>query len=264
MTEYYTVKISDQNSPKNYFLIHSFIQGKIDKLLPFKIINFVHPLYFFSSDFHLLCSKLESVKHCLWKKQLHNIIHFSRNLEIVCCTAWHSSSKISLCLYVKLRKIHIHLIKSKYPVDIRVFGVVTSDGDVMPLFIFSHSLTLNMEACIKCLEELVLPWIEKVVAARHYIKQPDSTLCQTCRRIEFWLWENFCDYITLTSECLMPQIAIPLIMCGVQLSKTSVQHQRWTEGNDNSSIYQFKQGNHWKGLQEILIWRLCNFVKYIW
>ena len=37
-----------------------------------------------------------------------------------------------------------------------VFGVVTSDGDVMPPFIFPHGLRLNMEANIKCLEELVL------------------------------------------------------------------------------------------------------------
>ena len=40
-------------------------------------------------------------------------------------------------------------MKTKYPVHIMVFGVVTSDGDVMPQFILPHSLRLNMEANIK-------------------------------------------------------------------------------------------------------------------
>ena len=31
-----------------------------------------------------------------------------------------------------------------------------------------------------------------------------------------------------------------------------MQHERWTEDKVNGSIYQFKQGNHWKGFQESL------------
>ena len=38
----------------------------------------------------LLCSKLELFEHCLWGKQHHDTIHFSRNLETICCTGWHS------------------------------------------------------------------------------------------------------------------------------------------------------------------------------
>ena len=53
----------------------------------------------------------------------------------------------------------------------------------------------------------------------------------------------------LTSGSLTPQIAILLIiMCGVQMSERPT---KLLEGKDNS-IYQFKQGDLWKGLQEIL------------
>ena len=42
-----------------------------------------------------------------------------------------------------------------------VFGVVTNDGDVMPSYIFSHGLRINIEKTyIKYLENIALLWIE--------------------------------------------------------------------------------------------------------
>ena len=42
--------------------------------------------------------------------------------------------------------------------------MVSCDGDVMSSLIFPHSVRLNTEAYIKCLEEVVLAWIEWVAA----------------------------------------------------------------------------------------------------
>ena len=53
-------------------------------------------------------------------------------------------------------------MKTKYPILIVVFRVITSDGVVMVPFIFPPGLRLNTEAYIKCMEEGVLPWIEIV------------------------------------------------------------------------------------------------------
>ena len=47
------------------------------------------------------------------------------------------------------------LMKTKRPVYIMVLGMVTSDSDIMPPFIFLHSLRLNTEDYIKCLEEVL-------------------------------------------------------------------------------------------------------------
>ena len=52
------------------------------------------------------------------------------------------------------------VMKTKHLVHVMVFGVVTSNGDVLPPFISPHSLRLN----IKCLEEVELSWIERVAA----------------------------------------------------------------------------------------------------
>ena len=63
-----------------------------------------------------------------------------------------------------------------------VFGVVTSDGNVMLPFIFPHSIRFNTEAYIKCLEKVVQLWIEMVATGRLYVWQEDSAPCLTSRR----------------------------------------------------------------------------------
>ena len=55
-------------------------------------------------------------------------------------------------------------MKTKHQVYM-VFGVVTSDVDIILQFIF-HGLTLNMEADIKCQEMLLQAQIERVAAGR--------------------------------------------------------------------------------------------------
>lgn len=41
-------------------------------------------------------------------------------------------------------------MKIKHPVNILVFAVIPSDDHVIPAFIFSHAITLDTVACIKC------------------------------------------------------------------------------------------------------------------
>ena len=53
-------------------------------------------------------------------------------------------------------------MKTKHPVLITMFTVITGDGDVTPPFIFLHSFSFNMEVYIKCLEKVLLISIERV------------------------------------------------------------------------------------------------------
>ena len=58
------------------------------------------------------------------------------------------------------------VIRIKHPVHIMVFGVVTGDGDVILLFILPHGPTRKIEVYIKCLELILLLWIERVAGNR--------------------------------------------------------------------------------------------------
>ena len=55
---------------------------------------FILPIHFLCFRFCRLCSKQVSDGHCLWRKQHHDAIHFTRHLETVCSTACHSPRKV--------------------------------------------------------------------------------------------------------------------------------------------------------------------------
>ena len=138
--------------------------------------------------FRLLSSKLESVGHC---KKSSTMTQFSssESLEMACCTDWHSSKKLQYEDFTASgcrsedRFIFI-LMKTKHPADIMLFGVVTSDVDVMPLFIYPRGLRLNTETNIMCLEEVVLTWICWVGAGRSYVWKQVSALGHTSRKTQ--------------------------------------------------------------------------------
>ena len=96
-----------------------------------------------------------------------------------------------------------------------MFRVVTCDGDVMSPCIFPHDLRLNMETKIKCLEEVVLSWVERVAAGRHYVWH--RTLHHATHAEEYSVgWQKF----SVTTSSLTPghstlQIATSL-MCGTR------------------------------------------------
>ena len=52
--------------------------------------------------------------------------------------------KISQCLDINLRT-DSYSYETKHPGYIMLFGVIISNGDIMPPFIFPHGLRLNME-----------------------------------------------------------------------------------------------------------------------
>ena len=119
-TFYLIISIEYAEKWRNH--LHLFRQFSLKSECIYKIrwVNFRFVKLFMSCmcficfKFYLLCTKLESVRHCLWGQQHHNIISFSRNLETVCCIAWHlhrsSNTKISKSVWVSIwGQIHIHI-----------------------------------------------------------------------------------------------------------------------------------------------------------
>ena len=82
----------------------------------------------------------------------------------------------SLCLHQYI------LIGSKtnHPVHNMEFGLVTSDGDIMLLFL-PRDLTVNTVVFIKCLGR-VLPWIERMAFERPYTCQKASSPSHTNKK----------------------------------------------------------------------------------
>ena len=92
------------------------------------------------------------------------------------------------------------IMKTKHSIHILIFG----DGDVRFLFNFPRVIRLNTKSYIKCSDEVMLAWIERVASGswtlRHVTQEGEPNVG----------WENIsANKSPLTSGRLPPQMATP-------------------------------------------------------
>ena len=88
------------------------------------------------------------------------------------------------------------VMKTKFPNKVMVFGVISSDGDVMPPHIFETGLRVDTEIYLQVMETVVLPWIKQVARDRPWIWQQDSAPCHVSKHSLAWLEEHCSDFVT--------------------------------------------------------------------
>ncbi len=74
----------------------------------------------------------------------------------------------------QLRKALTETRDSRQVAMVMVFGVVLSEGDVMPSHIFETGLRVNTDIYLEAMESTVLPWIKTVAGVRPWEWQQDS------------------------------------------------------------------------------------------
>ena len=78
----------------------------------------------------------------------------------------------------------------KFPANVMVLGVVSSEGDVMPPHIFEKGIRVNSEVYIDVLKKVVKPWMDRVAGGRPYVFQQDSAPSHASKMTQAWLLEN--------------------------------------------------------------------------
>ena len=58
------------------------------------------------------------------------------------------------------------VLKTKFPAKVRVFGVVSSEGHIMPPHIFEVGLKVNTKVYLDVLKSVVIPWCNQVAGSR--------------------------------------------------------------------------------------------------
>ena len=58
------------------------------------------------------------------------------------------------------------VMKTKFPAMVMVFGVVSSEGYIMPPHIFKVRLKVNTKVYLDVLKSVVIPWCNQVVSGR--------------------------------------------------------------------------------------------------
>ena len=66
------------------------------------------------------------------------------------------------------------VMKTKFLATVMVFGMVSSEGHIMPPHIFEVGLKVNTKVYLDVLKSVVIPWCNQVASGRPWVWQQDS------------------------------------------------------------------------------------------
>ena len=92
------------------------------------------------------------------------------------------------------------VMKTKFPVTVMVFGVLSSEGHIMPPHIFKVSLKVNTKAYLDVLKSVVIPWCNQVAGGRPWLWQQDSVPAHKSKETKGWLQKECYDFVPF-SHC---------------------------------------------------------------
>ena len=79
------------------------------------------------------------------------------------------------------------VMKTKFPAMVMVFGVVSSEGHIMPPHIFEVGLKVNTKVYLDVLKSVVILWCNQVASGRPWVWQQDSAPAHKSNETQAWL-----------------------------------------------------------------------------
>ena len=87
------------------------------------------------------------------------------------------------------------VMKTEFPATVMVFGVVSSEGHIMPPHIFEVGLKVNTKVYLDVLKSVVNPWYNQVAGGRPWVWQQDSAPAHKSKDTQAWLQKECYDFV---------------------------------------------------------------------
>ena len=144
------------------------------------------------------------------------------------------------------------MMKTKFPVTVMVFGVVSSEGHIMPPRIFEVGLKVNTKVYLDVLKSMVIPWSDQVAGGRPLMWQQDSAPPHKSKETQAWLQKEYYDFVPF-SHCpllLRPDPAglLHLVIRQEHHKHDLPQHQSQPDRRHPPSIRRAPAGAGGKGI----------------
>ena len=97
------------------------------------------------------------------------------------------------------------VMKTKFPAAVMVFGVVSSEGHIMPPHIFEVGLKVNTKVYLDMLKSVVIPWCNQVAGGRPGVWQQDSVPAHKSKETQAWLQKECYDFVPFSHCPLLPR-----------------------------------------------------------
>ena len=103
---------------------------------------------------------------------------------------WHrtiaSTLKIQIWIATNNRDVP-RVMKTKFPGTVMVFGVLSSEGHIMPPHIFEVGLKVNTNVYLDVLKSVVIPWCNQVAGGTPWVWQQDAAPAHKSKETQAWL-----------------------------------------------------------------------------
>ena len=97
------------------------------------------------------------------------------------------------------------VMKTNFPATVMVFGVVSSEGHIMPPHIFEVGSKINTKVYLDVLKSVVIPWCTQVAGGRPWVWQQDSAPAHKSKETQAWLQKECYDFVPFSHCPLLPR-----------------------------------------------------------
>ena len=97
------------------------------------------------------------------------------------------------------------VMKTNFPATVMVFGLVSSEGHIMPPHIFNVGLKVNTKVYLDVLKSVVIPWCCQVADGRPWVYQQDSAPAHKSKQTQAWLQKECYDFVPISHCPLLPR-----------------------------------------------------------
>ena len=106
------------------------------------------------------------------------------------------ASTLKMQIWIATNKRDVpRVMKTKFPPTVIVFGVVSSEGHIMPPHIFEVGLKVNAKVYLDVQKSVVIPWCNQVAGGRSWVWQQDSVPAHKSYETQAWLKKQCYDFV---------------------------------------------------------------------
>ena len=106
-----------------------------------------------------------------------------------------STFKMQIWIATNNRDVPRNVKKTKFPATVMVFGVVSSEGHIMPPHIFEVGLKVNSKVYLDVLKSVVIPWCNQVAGDRPWVWQQDLVPAHKSKETQAWLQKECYNFV---------------------------------------------------------------------
>ena len=96
------------------------------------------------------------------------------------------------------------VMKTKFPAMVMVFGVLSSEGHIMPPHIFEVGMKVNTKVYLDVLKSVVISRCNQVASGRPWVWQQDSVPARKSKETQAWRQECY-DFVLFSHCPLLPR-----------------------------------------------------------